>query len=57
MVKAVGLLDGYLSVGKRHLLSVELLGGLVAAAGQHDQIIRAGHSQAGPDSKASVGLD
>ena len=57
MVKAVGLLDGYLSIGERHLLSVDLLDGLVATAGQHDQIIRAGHSQTGPYSKASVGLD
>jgi hypothetical protein len=57
MVKAVGLLDGYLSVGERHLLAVDLLGDLVAAAGQNDQIIRASHGQAGPYSKASVGLD
>ena len=56
-MKAVGLLDGDLSVGERHLRSVDLLDGLVAAAGQHDQIIRAGHSQAGPYSEASVGLD
>ena len=57
MVKAVGLLDGYLSVGERNLLAVDLLGGLVAAAGQHDQIIRVGHRQAGPYCEASVGLD
>tara|TARA_B100000586_G_scaffold218796_1_gene165781 strand:+ start:605 stop:778 length:174 start_codon:yes stop_codon:yes gene_type:complete len=57
MVKAVGLLDGYLSVGEQHLLSVDLLGGLVATASQHDQIIGTGHGQAGPYSKAPVGLD